>query len=64
MNKTPEQIQLLNEKEWRQELWKNQGDIYKEIKALREDMNSFKLKVFGFVTILTAALNSLVYWFK
>lgn len=62
MGKTPEQIELLNEKEWRRELWENQGKIFEELKEIRQDFSSFKIKVFGFVTFLTAGINSLVYW--
>lgn len=49
---------LDNEREWRQFLIKEQGEIKKEIKELKHDLNIFKFKVLGFISALVAAVEA------
>lgn len=49
---------LDNEREWRQFLIKEQGEIKKEIKELKHDLNIFKFKALGFISALVAAVEA------
>jgi hypothetical protein len=48
---------LENEKEWRRYM-------VKRLDKLDQDFNLFKIKTFGFVTVLTAAVNLFVELFR
>ena len=50
--KEPWEVDIENEKEWRRLM-------YKEIKEVRKDLHLFKVKTFGFVTVLVALAEAL-----
>ena len=55
---------LENEKEWRRFVVQEHKELRKEVEELRKDLGIFKIKTFGFLSSLVAAVELAKSYFK